>query len=74
VRYVVLDTDVSSRSIKRQLRGVLAAKLIGYTWCVTFVTVGQLWQWAALRSWGRTSREDLERSRVGRRVHYSTLP
>jgi len=29
VAYVVLDTDVSSRSIKRQLAGPLAARLTG---------------------------------------------
>ena len=58
--YVVLDTDVASRIIKRQLGGPLAGKLTGLTWCVTFVTVGELWQWAAMRSWGRSTREDLE--------------
>jgi hypothetical protein len=60
VRYVVLDTDVASRIIKRQLDGLLAAKLTGIGWCVTFVTVGELWQWATMRSWGRRTREELE--------------
>jgi predicted nucleic acid-binding protein len=60
VRYVVLDTDVASRIIKRQLDGPLAAKLTGLGWCVTFVTVGELWQWATMRSWGRRTREELE--------------
>ena len=27
---------------------------------MTFVTVGELWQWATMRSWGRRSREELE--------------
>lgn len=61
MRYVVLDTDVASRSIKGQLDGPLATKLTGAVWCVTFVTVGELWQWAAMRSWGRRTREELER-------------
>jgi toxin FitB len=61
VGYVILDTDVSSRSIKRQLRQPLAARLNGMTWCVTFVTVGELWQWAWTGRWGRQSRADLER-------------
>ncbi|HEY6310679.1 MAG TPA: PIN domain-containing protein [Streptosporangiaceae bacterium] len=59
-RYVVLDTDVASRVIKRQLGDPLAARLTGATWCVTFVTVGELWQWATMRSWGPRAREDLE--------------
>jgi predicted nucleic acid-binding protein len=60
MRYVVLDTDVTSRIIKAQLDGPLAVKLTGAAWCVTFVTVGELWQWAAVRSWGRRSRAELE--------------
>jgi toxin FitB len=60
MRYVVLDTDVASRIIKRQLDGTLAAKLTAAAWCVTFVTVGELWQWATMRSWGRRTREELE--------------
>jgi toxin FitB len=59
MRYVVLDTDVASRIIKRQLDTPLAARLTAVAWCVTFVTVGELWQWATMRSWGRT-REELE--------------
>ena len=42
MRYVVLDTDVASRVIKRQLGDPLAARLTGVTLCVTFVTVGEL--------------------------------
>lgn len=58
--FVVLDTDVASRMIKRQLGDPLAARLIGATLCVTFVTVGELWQWATMRSWGPRTREELE--------------
>lgn len=58
--YVVLDTDVSSKVMKGQLRGPLAAKLTGRVWCVTFVTVGELWQWAEMRSWGPRTRHELE--------------
>jgi toxin FitB len=60
MRYVVLDTDVASRIIKRQLDEPLAARLTAVAWCVTFVTVGELWQWATMRSWGRRTREELE--------------
>ena len=48
--YVVLDTDVASRAIKHRLSSPLAAKLTGATWCVAFVTVRELWQWAETRS------------------------
>ena len=60
MRYVVLDPDVASRAIKATLGDPLAARLTGMAWCVTFVTVGELWQWATTRSWGRRTREDLE--------------
>ena len=60
MRYVVLDTDVASRAIKGQLVDPLAARLTGMAWCVTFVTVGELWQWATTRSWGPRTREELE--------------
>jgi predicted nucleic acid-binding protein len=60
MRYAVLDTDVASRIIKRQLDGPLAARLTALAWCMTFVTVGELWQWATMRSWGRRTREELE--------------
>ena len=58
--YVVLDTDVASRIIKGKLTGPLATKLTGLTWCVTFVTVGELWQWAEARSWGQDTRTLLD--------------
>lgn len=34
MRYIVLDTDVASRSIKRRLDGPLATKLTGAAWCL----------------------------------------
>lgn len=60
MRPVVLDTDVSSQVLKHRLAGPLATKLIGTTWCVTFVTVGELWQWAEIRHWGSRTRDQLE--------------
>jgi predicted nucleic acid-binding protein len=60
MRYVVLDTDVASRAIKGKLADPMAARLTGIAWCVTFVTVGELRQWATTRSQGPRTREDLE--------------
>lgn len=48
---VVLDTDVSSLSLKRRLPPQVLARLVGKQPCVTFVTVGELTQWAELRQW-----------------------
>jgi toxin FitB len=59
VRYVVLDTDVASASLRDRLTPALRARLSGYAWSVTFVTVGELWRWADARSWGRQSRSQL---------------
>lgn len=60
MRYVVLDTDVASASLRDRLAPGRRATLAGYAWSVTFVTVGELWQWADARSWGRRSRTQLE--------------
>jgi hypothetical protein len=60
MRYIVLDTDVASRAIKGKLGDPLAARLTGMACCVTFVTVGELWQWAVTRSWGTRTREELD--------------
>ena len=57
---VVLDTDVSSLSLKRRLPPQVLARVVGKQPCVTFVTVGELTQWAELRQWGRRSRDALE--------------
>jgi hypothetical protein len=59
-RAVVLDTDVASRSFKglRPLR--LAARLAGRQPLLTFVTIGELTQWATLRRWGPRNRGMLD--------------
>ena len=38
----------------------MSARLAGAVWFVTFVTVGELWQWADARSWGRQTRAELD--------------
>jgi predicted nucleic acid-binding protein len=57
---VVLDTDVCSLSLKRRLPPQVLARLAGKQPCVTFVTLGELAQWAELRQWGRRNRDALE--------------
>jgi toxin FitB len=57
---VVLDTDVASGILRDRSIGPLAARVAGRVWCVSFVTVAELWQWAELRSWGPAMRSDLE--------------
>jgi predicted nucleic acid-binding protein len=57
---VVLDTDVASAAIKGGLAGPLTGHLLNAAWCVTFVTVGELWQWAETRNWGRTAKGRLQ--------------
>ena len=51
--YVALDTDVASKLIKSQVPSALLAKLARYAPCVTFVTLGELTEWAIVRAWGR---------------------
>lgn len=57
---VVLDTDVASRTLRDRLEGSLRTRLLGRIWCVTFVTVAELWQWAELRSWGPDRKAELD--------------
>jgi toxin FitB len=52
VTYIVLDTDVASASLRGRLPDQLRTRLTGQTWCISFVTVGELTKWAVLRSWG----------------------
>ena len=47
--YIALDTDVASNLIKRRVPPALLAKLASYTPCVSFVTLGELTEWAIVR-------------------------
>jgi toxin FitB len=57
---VILDTDVSSLSLKHRLPPPALTRLVGKQPCITFVTLGELSQWAELRQWGRHNRDALE--------------
>lgn len=54
---VVVDTDVASRSFKRNLPPRLLAQLVGKEAAITFVTQGELTKWAVRRQWGVTRKE-----------------
>lgn len=56
---VVLDTDVASLSLKRRVPSPIMTRLIGKQPYITFITLGELTQWAELREWGRRNREAL---------------
>jgi toxin FitB len=54
--FVVLDTDVASLVYRRRLPAGLTTRLTGLTWCLTYVTVGEMTQWATMRSWSSRNR------------------
>lgn len=47
--FVILDTDVASASLRGRLADPLRARLTGQTWCISFVTVGELTKLTVLR-------------------------
>jgi predicted nucleic acid-binding protein len=63
VSLIVLDTDVASGTLRDRLPDRLKARLAGHTMCITFVTVGELAKWRALRDWGPQRVADLSRWR-----------
>jgi toxin FitB len=63
VSLIVLDTDVASGTLRNRLPERLKARLAGHTMCITFVTVGELAKWRALRDWGPRRVADLSRWR-----------
>ena len=49
--YVVLDTDVAWLSFRRRLSASIMAAIGAKPWCLGFVIVAEMTQWASLRSW-----------------------
>jgi toxin FitB len=60
VSFVVLDTDVASASFLGRLPVRFNARLAASTACITFVTLGELTKWTAIRSWGPQRRASLD--------------
>lgn len=56
---IVLDTDVASLSFKDRLPANMLARLGHAQFGITYVTLGELTQWAALRNWGPRNRARL---------------
>jgi toxin FitB len=52
VSFIVLDTDVASAILRGRLADPLHTRLTGQTWCMSFVTLGELTKWTVIRSWG----------------------
>lgn len=61
MKRIVLDTDVSSLSIKDKLPPAFRARLGIAQFSITFVTLGELTQWATFRDWGPRNRARLAR-------------
>ena len=58
--FVVLDTDVASpASFRGRLADPLRARRTSKTWCISFVTLGELTKWTVLRSWGPRKRAEM---------------
>ena len=61
MRYVVLDTDVSSQSFRNRLPAPLVARLAGMYPCISFVTLAELTKWVEVRHWGPPNRARMDR-------------
>src|SRR5262249_9795044 len=61
MNFVVLDTDVASRSLQHRLSDPLATRLAGASLAITFVTLGELTKWTLVRSWGPDRLASLDR-------------
>ena len=59
MNYVAIDTDVASVSLRGRLPAEARRHLAGKSICLTFVTVGELSKWMALRNWGASRRRSL---------------
>lgn len=60
---IVLDTDVASGLIKKNLRPNLDAKLVGHELLTTFVSAGELERWTIQRQRGSRRKEEIDHVR-----------
>jgi hypothetical protein len=57
---IVLDTDVASNLIKNSLDSAFRAQIAPHEAAITFVSVGELTQWANVRDLGARRRGELQ--------------
>lgn len=57
---LVIDTDVASLLQKDRAPDWVHRHVVGARVWLSFVTVGELWKWAELRSWGEPRRTQLD--------------
>ncbi len=57
---VILDTDVASRSFKRELPPTMVQHLVGRRPFISFATLGELIRWADQRDWAERRRARLQ--------------
>jgi len=61
MQYVLLDTSVASLSLKGTVPASLGTRLASSAPAMSFVTVGELTQWAELQGWTSRRRGALDR-------------
>ena len=67
---VLVDTDVVSFLFKADTRAQLyQGHLAGRRWVLSFMSLGELYEWAEDRGWGRSRRRQLEDHLGGFHVH-----
>lgn len=57
---LVIDTDVASVLQKGRAPEWIGGHIAGARVWLTFVSVGELWKWASVRSWGKRNRSELD--------------
>lgn len=57
---VVIDTDVASLLQKERAPAWVQRHILGKRVWLSFVSVGELWKWAEVRSWGERNRQELD--------------
>jgi toxin FitB len=57
---VLIDTDVASVLQKGRAPAWINRHLVGARVWLSFVTIGELWKWAEVQTWGQGNRTKLK--------------